>query len=55
MMRIQANNNMSKTGEQMLSLFLNAVPTITVNEGHRLNVWISRDIPMDAYLEAPNE
>ncbi|MFZ5984472.1 MAG: TrbI/VirB10 family protein [Acidobacteriota bacterium] len=55
MMRIQANNSMSKTGEQLLSPFLNAVPTITVNEGHRLKVWISRDIPMDAYLEAPNE
>ncbi|MFZ5984121.1 MAG: TrbI/VirB10 family protein [Acidobacteriota bacterium] len=55
MMRIQANNSMSKTGEQLLSPFLNAVPTITVNEGHRLKVWISRDIPMDAYQEAPNE
>lgn len=55
MMRIQANNSMSKTGEQLLSPFLNAVPTITVDEGHRLKVWISRDIPMDAYLEAPNE
>jgi len=55
MMRIQANNSMSKTAEQMLSPFLNAVPTITVDEGHRLKVWISRDIPMDAYREAPNE
>ena len=55
LMRIQANNSMSKTAEQMLSPFLNAVPTITVNEGHRLKVWISRDIPMDAYREAPNE
>ncbi len=55
MMRIQANNSMSKTGEQLLSPFLNAVPTITVNEGHRLKVWISRDIPMEAYQEAPNE
>ena len=55
LMRIQANNSMSKTGEQMLSPFLNAVPTITVDEGHRMKIWISRDIPMDAYLEAPNE
>jgi type IV secretion system protein VirB10 len=55
LMRIQANNSMSKTAEQMLSPFLNAVPTITVDEGHRLKVWISRDIPMDAYREAPNE
>lgn len=55
LMRIQANNSMSKTAEQMLSPFLNAVPTITVNEGHRLKVWISRDIPMDAYREAPIE
>ena len=55
LMRIQANNSMSKTAEQMLSPFLNAVPTITVDEGHRLKVWISRDIPMEAYREAPNE
>jgi len=55
LMRIQANNSMSKTAEQMLSPFLNAVPTITVDEGHRLKIWISRDIPMDAYREAPNE
>ena len=55
LMRIQANNSMSKTAEQMLSPFLNAVPTITVDEGHRLKVWISRDIPMDSYREAPNE
>ena len=55
LMRIQANNSMSKTAEQMLSPFLNAVPTITVDEGHRMKIWISRDIPMDAYREAPNE
>ena len=55
LMRIQANNSMSKTSEQLLSPFLNAVPTITVDEGHRLKVWLSRDIPMDAYREAPNE
>ena len=55
LMRIQANNSMSKTAEQMLSPFLNAVPTITVDEGHRMKIWISRDIPMDSYREAPNE
>jgi len=55
LMRIQANNSMSKTAEQMLSPFLNAVPTITVDEGHRMKIWISRDIPMDAYRKAPNE
>ena len=55
LMRIQANNSMSKTAEQMLSPFLNAVPTITVDQGHRMKIWISRDIPMDSYREAPNE
>jgi type IV secretion system protein VirB10 len=55
LMRIQANDSMSRTAEQLLSPFLNAVPTITVDEGHRMKVWISRDIPMDAYREAPNE
>ncbi len=55
LMRIQADNSMAKTGEQLLSPFLNAVPTITVDEGHRLKIWISRDIPIDAYQEDPHE
>ncbi len=55
MMRIQAGDSLSKTAEQMLSPFLNAVPTITVDEGHRMKIWITRDIPIDAYQEAPNE
>jgi type IV secretory pathway VirB10-like protein len=55
MMRMQANQSMSRTAEQMLSPFLNAMPTITVDEGHRMKIWISRDIPIDAYREAANE
>lgn len=55
MMRMQANESMSRTAEQMLSPFLNAMPTITVDEGHRLKVFISRDIPIDEYYEAPLE
>ena len=55
LMRIQADNSMAKTGEQLLSPFLNAVPTITVNEGHRMKIWISRDVPVEPYVEAPGE
>ena len=55
LMRIQANDSMSRTAEQLLSPFLNAVPTITVEEGHRMKIWISRDIAMDAYQEDPHE
>jgi type IV secretory pathway VirB10-like protein len=55
LMRIQANDSMVKTGEQLLSPFLNAVPTITVDEGHRMKIWISRDVPIEPYKEAPNE
>ena len=55
LMRIQADSSMVKTGEQLLSPFLNAVPTITVDEGHRMKIWISRDVPIEPYQEAPNE
>jgi type IV secretory pathway VirB10-like protein len=55
LMRIQADNSMTKTGEELLSPFLNAVPTITVDEGHRMKIWISRDVSIDPYKEAPNE
>lgn len=54
-MRYQASESLSRTGEQLLSPFLNAMPTITVNEGHRLKIWISRAIPMDYYQEGPHE
>lgn len=55
MMRIQANESMSRTAEQMLSPFLNAMPTITVNAGHRLKIWITRDVALPEYLSSPLE
>ncbi|MGC8854671.1 MAG: TrbI/VirB10 family protein [Halothiobacillaceae bacterium] len=55
LMRLQANQSLSQTAEGLLSPFLNAVPTITVDEGHRMKIWISRDIPLPLYREAPGE
>ncbi|MGA9753267.1 MAG: TrbI/VirB10 family protein [Acidobacteriota bacterium] len=55
LMRLQANQSISQTAEGLLSPFLNAVPTITVDEGHRMKIWISRDLPLPLYREAPGE
>jgi type IV secretion system protein VirB10 len=55
LMRMQANESISQTAQSLLSPFLNAVPTITVNEGHRMKIWISRDLPLPVYHEAPGE
>ncbi|MEJ2422515.1 MAG: TrbI/VirB10 family protein [Acidobacteriota bacterium] len=49
MMRIQAGQSVSHTAQQLLSPFLNAVPTITVHAGHPMKIWIMRDIPLDHY------
>jgi type IV secretion system protein VirB10 len=55
MMRMQANESLSRTAEQMLSPFLNAMPTITVNAGHRLKIWITRDVALPEYSPSPLE
>ena len=55
LMRLQASQSMSQTAQQMLSPFLNAMPTITVNEGHRLKIWVMRDAPIHPYQAALNE
>lgn len=54
-MRLSASESLSNTAEKMLSPFLNAVPTITVNEGHRLKIFITRDLPVNFYEEGPRE
>jgi type IV secretion system protein VirB10 len=55
MMRMQANQSLSRTAEQMLSPFLNAMPTITVDAGHRLKIWITRDVALPEYSPSPLE
>jgi len=54
-MRIQANNSISQTGQQLLSPFLNAVPTITVDVGHRLKIWMTRNVAIPEYKASPLE
>jgi type IV secretion system protein VirB10 len=54
-MRMQANQSMVQTGQQMLSPFLNAMPTITVKAGHRLKIWMTRDVALPEYQPSPLE
>lgn len=55
LMRIQANQQVGNMAQVLLQPFLNAVPTITVNAGHAMKVYVYRDIPINYYQAAPNE
>lgn len=39
----------SQTSQQVLSRFLNRLPTVTIREGHRVKVYLSSDLDLPAY------
>lgn len=43
----------SQASQQVLSRFLNRLPTVTVREGHRVKVYLSSDLDLPAYAAAP--
>ena len=43
----------SQASQQVLSRFLNRLPTVTVREGHRVKVYLSSDLDLPAYANAP--
>lgn len=43
----------SQASVQVLHRFLNRLPTITIREGHRLKVYLTRDLELPAYGAAP--
>jgi type IV secretory pathway VirB10-like protein len=39
---------------QTMNRFLNRLPTVTIREGHRVNVYLTGDLELPAYDEAAN-
>ena len=39
----------SQSGLQVMSRFLNRLPTITIREGHRIKVYLTSDLELPAY------
>ena len=42
----------AQTSQQVMSRFLNRLPTVTIREGHRLKVYLARDLDLPAYEAA---
>ena len=45
--------NVSQSATHVLDRFLNVLPTVTIREGHRIKVYLSNDLDLPAYREAP--
>jgi type IV secretion system protein TrbI len=45
-------SSMGQSGTRMLDRVLNLMPTVTVREGHRLKVYLSRDLDLPPYRPA---
>jgi len=45
--------NVSQSSMRVLDRFLNLLPTVTIREGHRIKVYLSNDLELPAYREAP--
>ena len=43
----------SQASQQVLSRFLNRLPTVTIREGHRVKVYLSSDLDLPAYEMVP--
>ncbi len=46
-------SSIGQSGTRMLDRVLNLMPTVTVREGHRLKVYLSRDLDLPPYRPAP--
>jgi len=42
-------SNVSQSGTRVLERFLNVLPTVTIREGHRIKVYLTRDLRVPAY------
>ncbi len=46
-------SSVSQSSTHVLDRFLNLLPTVTIREGHRIKVYLSADLDLPAYVEAP--
>ena len=42
-------SNVAQSSTHVLDRFLNLLPTVTIREGHRIKVYLSRDLELPAY------
>jgi type IV secretion system protein VirB10 len=45
--------NLAQSSARILDRFLNILPTVTIREGHRIKVYLSNDLDLPAYRDAP--
>jgi type IV secretory pathway VirB10-like protein len=45
-------NTTAQTAAQVMGRFLNRLPTVTIREGHRLKIYLARDLDLPAYEDA---
>lgn len=45
-------SNVAQSSTRVLDRFLNRLPTVTIREGHRIKVYLSRDLDLPAYRPA---
>jgi type IV secretion system protein VirB10 len=45
-------NTTAQTAAQVMGRFLNRLPTVTIREGHRLKIYLARDLDLPAYEKA---
>lgn len=48
-----SGNATSEATAQVLTRFLNRLPTITIREGHRIKVYVTSDLELPVYEERP--
>ncbi|HEY6614046.1 MAG TPA: TrbI/VirB10 family protein, partial [Vicinamibacterales bacterium] len=45
-------SSVSQSSARVLDRFLNLLPTVTIREGHRIKVYLTRDVELPAYRPA---
>jgi type IV secretion system protein VirB10 len=45
--------NLAQSSARILDRFLNLLPTVTIREGHRIKVYLSNDLELPVYRDAP--
>ena len=50
--RISAGTGLSRAAERILDRYLNRLPKITVREGHRIRIYLTKDLEIPAYDDA---
>jgi type IV secretory pathway VirB10-like protein len=50
-MRVGFGESMAMSGEQIMNRFLNLMPTITIREGNRVEIYLSNDLLLPDYTE----